>query len=408
VTTSPDRPAGPLSGIRVFDLTIAAVGPWSTMLLAALGAEVIKIEPHEGELSRGIPPMVDGMSILYIHCNLGKKCAKFNLKKEREQEIVLKLASTCDVFVENMRPGKAAALGLSYEVVRELNPRVVYCSVNGYGGRGPMGKEAGADPQVQAFGGWCSVNGQPGGRWEMLRQYAHIDLTSGTTLTQAALVGLYAREQTGKGQRIEVTMLGATMALQASRLAEYFASGESPVPMGSASAVTAPHEAFRCEEGRYLALGVERESQWISLCAALDLESLVADPRFATNESRVINRRELVGILAEIFIRRPVDWWVILLSRFDVPAGPFVTNQFDIIRYHPQNILNNHVVQTPTPWGDVYAGGAPWKFDGVTLEYGPPPRPGEHTREVYESLGYEFDESELAPEIEWDFTKIKI
>lgn len=398
----------PLSGVRVFDLTLAAVGPWSTMLLAALGAEVIKIEPPEGELARGVPPKQRGMSVLYIHCNLGKKCTKFNLKKELEHEVALKLAGTCDVFVENMRPGKADALGYGYEVLSALNPRIVYCSVNGYGRQGPMSTEAGADPQIQAFGGWCSVSGQEGGRWEMYRQYAHMDLTSGTTVTQAALVGLYAREITGKGQKIDVTMVGAAMNLQATRLAEYFATGQSPVPLGSASAVTAPHEAFLCEDGRYLAVGVETDRQWKSLCAALELVDLADDPRFASNEARVVNRQQLSSILGKVFSMRPVDWWVLLLSRFEVPAGPFITNQFDLIRYHPQNVLNGHIREMPTPWGDVTVGGAPWKLGKEPVEYGPPPRPGQHTREVYEAMGYEFDETDAPAETEWDFARIRM
>ena len=197
------------------------------------------------------------MTALYMHSNFGKKCVKFNLKREFDLEVALKLAGTCDVFVENFRPGKADSLGLGYEAVSKINPRIVYCSLSAYGSHGPRSLEAGADPHIQAASGFCSVTGQPGGRWEMYRQYAHLDITAAATVVQAVLVGLFAREMTGEGQRIETSMLGSAITLQATRLAEYFATGKSPVPMGSASAVAAPHEAFLCNDGQYLAVSAE-------------------------------------------------------------------------------------------------------------------------------------------------------
>jgi crotonobetainyl-CoA:carnitine CoA-transferase CaiB-like acyl-CoA transferase len=378
----------PLEGIRVFDLTLLVLGPWTAMLLATLGAEVFKVEAPRGDPSRANRPTQQGLSITYLHGNLGKKAIELDLKQKRDKEIALKLASTCDVFIENMRPGTVERLGLGYEAIRELNPEVIYLSANAYGRHGPMQTQAGVDLHMQAFSGWSSITGREGGSWESFRLYAHLDVSSACYAVDAILMALYAREIGRGGQRIDLTMLGSAMALQTSRFAEYFATGVSPVPLGSANATTVPHQAFLCQEGRYVAVGVEQPEQWHGLCRALDRPEWRDDPRFSTNAGRVAHREVLVPLLEEIFCTRPVDWWVLLLARHGVPAAPFVAMDFDRLRYHPQTRANAQIVSVPSALGEIVAGGPPWQFKDAPLAYGPPPTPGQHTDEVVTALGF--------------------
>jgi len=383
-----------LEGIRVFDLTIAAVGPWATKLLGALGADVIKVEAPGGDrLSHAVPPMIKGNSVLYISANHNKRMIELDLKKEADRAIALKIIEKSDVFVQNMRPGAVERLGLGYEVVAKVNPRMIYVAASAYGRNGPMAGEAGIDPTVQSFCGWCGITGPDHGRGEMFRHLAHLDLTTATTITQAVLQALIARERTGRGQLIEIEMLTAAMALQTTRLAEYFATGEQPTPLGSAAATTAPHQAFECEDQRYLAVGVEHDEQWPGFCRALKLDDLISDPRFATNPLRVKHRGELIPILAERFKTKPAAWWTICLNKEKVPNGPFLT--FEELRHHPQVLANGHIVEIDTPhWGRMHVDGLPWKFERTPA--GPiraGGKPGEHTAEVLEELGIIDDRS---------------
>jgi crotonobetainyl-CoA:carnitine CoA-transferase CaiB-like acyl-CoA transferase len=377
-----------LDGIRVFDLTIAAVGPWSTKLLGALGADVIKVEAPGGDrLSHMVPPQIKGNSVLYISANHNKRMIELDLKKEADRAIALKIVEKSDVFVQNMRPGAVERLGLGYDVVGKVNPRMIYVAASAYGRTGPMAREAGIDPTVQSFCGWCSVTGPENGRGEMYRHLAHLDLTTATTITQAVLQALIARERTGKGQRIEIEMLTAAMALQTTRFAEYFATGEQPRPLGSAAATSAPHQAFECQDAKYIAVGVERDEQWPGFCHALGLDELKADARFATNRLRVENRSELIPLLTARFRTKPAAWWTIRLTREKIPNGPFM--HFEELRYHPQVLANDHIVALETPhWGGLHVDGLPWKFTETPA--GPiraGGKPGEHTAEVLAELG---------------------
>lgn len=381
---------GPLSGIRVFDLTIAAVGPWTSMLLGQLGADVIKVESPQGDLSRAIPPPIGGMAVLYISANFNKRGIILDLKRNRDREIALKLAATCDVFVENMRPGTAARLGLGDKVLRDLNPRLIYCAASGFGQTGPLAKEGCADPQMQAFGGWTSVTGAPGGPPEMLRYFAHLDITTATYAVQAILAALYAREETGTGQKIEVSMLEAAMALQSTRLAEYLTTGEQPPRLGSASATIVPDQAFRCADSVHLAVSVLDDAQWPRLAVLLERPDLGEDPRYATNAGRVSERSRLVPELERAFARKPARWWELQLTKAKIPHGRFW--DFETLRLHPQVTENDHLVRAPTPWRELDTGGLPWRFSETPGELRPVPVPGAATAEVLAELGYELTE----------------
>jgi crotonobetainyl-CoA:carnitine CoA-transferase CaiB-like acyl-CoA transferase len=380
--------AKPLDGIRVFDLTVAAVGPWATKLLGAMGADVIKVEaPGGDQLSHAVPPRIKGNSVLYISANHNKRMIELDLKQEADRGIALAILKTSDVFVNNMRPGAVERLGLGYDVVEKVNPRIIYVLASAYGRTGQMAGEGGVDPTVQAFCGWCSITGPEDGRGEMFRHLAHIDLTTATTITQAVLEALIVRERTGKGQRIEIEMLTAAMALQTTRLAEYFATGAQPPPLGSAAATTAPHQAFECADGRFVAIGVERDEQWPAFCRAMKLDELISDPRFTTNQQRVLNRPALAEILKGRFNSKPAAWWMIRLTHERVPNGPVMA--FDELRYHPQVGDNEHIVEVGTAhWGRLNVDGLPWKFSRTPA--GPiraGGKPGEHTAEVLAELG---------------------
>jgi len=380
--------AKPLDGVRVFDLTVAAVGPWATKLLGAMGADVIKVEaPGGDQLSHAVPPRIKGDSVLYISANHNKRMIELDLKQEADRAIALAIVEKSDVFVNNMRPGAVERLGLGYDVVAKVNPRIVYVLASAYGRSGPMATEGGVDPTVQAFCGWCSITGPQHGRGEMFRHLAHIDLTTATTITQAVLEALIARERTGQGQRIEIEMITAAMTLQSTRLAEYFATGSQPEPLGSASSTTAPHQAFECADRRFVAIGVERDEQWTPFCKAMKLPELIIDPRFASNPLRVQNRVALVAILEERFKSKPAAWWMMRLASEKVPNGPVMS--FDELRYHPQVRDNEHIVEIDTAhWGRLNVDGVPWKFSRTPA--GPiraGGRPGEHTAEVLAELG---------------------
>jgi CoA:oxalate CoA-transferase len=378
---------GILAGIRVFDLSIAAVGPWAAKLLGELGADVIKVEAPDGELSHYIPPPIKGTAVLYISANFNKRHIVLDLKQEADRATALKIIEKSDVFIQNMRPGAVERLGLGYEVVSQVNPRIVYVSASAYGRTGPMAKEAGVDPTVQAFSGWCSITGRPGSQGEMFRHLAHLDINTSTMITEAVLQALLARERTGKGQKVEIEMLAAALSLQTSRLAEYFATGEQPRPAGSAAATTVPHQAFLCEDQKYIAVGVVSEDQWPRFCRAVKAEALVADPRFATNPRRVEHRAELIPLLEERFRTKPAAWWAIRLTKEQVPNSRIM--DFEALRHHPQVTQNQHIVELDTPhWGTLSVDGLPWQFSKAPAG---PIRPGglkgEHTEEVLRELG---------------------
>jgi len=379
--------SGPLKGIRVFDMTIAAAGPWAAMLLGALGAEVIKVEaPNPGDMIRSVLPEKKKMSVVYAHCNINKKGIVLNLKKEDQRAVALELVKTCDILVENMTQGTAAELGFSYEAVSRLNPRIIYCSSNAYGYVGPMATWGGNDPTTQAFTGWASTQGPPGGPGEILRYYAHKDINCSSHIVASILQALIHRARTGKGQRLNLSMAECSLSLQGTRLAEYFATGKQPPPMGTACPTVVPNEAFRCQEGKYIAVAVVEESQWPRLCRAIGREDLAADPRFATNRQRVENREVLVPQLVETFATKPVAWWVYRLTEARVPHGRFL--DYPALLEHPQVQQNGLIVPMDTPWGTMFMGGVPWTFEKTPAAYHKGTVPGGATEEVAGSLGF--------------------
>jgi crotonobetainyl-CoA:carnitine CoA-transferase CaiB-like acyl-CoA transferase len=372
---------GPLDGLLVFDMTHAAVGPWATMLLAGMGADVIKVEPPAGDLIHSVPPKQKGHGVVYAHCNLNKRSIKLDLKDEGERAHAYRILRHADIYIENMRPGVAARLGFDYETVARINPSIVYVNTSAWGSTGPMGRMSGADGPIQAFSGFTSINGSPDGPGEYFRHFGYVDLNTSQNIVLAVLEALMRRARTGEGQRVEVTMLGSALMLQYTRIAEYLGVGMAPKRMGSASPTVVPDQAFACLDHAYIAVTATNDEQWRGLCRALGAEDLAAEPRFATNPDRVKHRQEVVHRLEAFFRSKPRRWWELKLAEQGVPHGRFM--DFEEIRYHPQVRENRFVRTLQVPHqGEMNFGALPWNFDGVDLPFEPPPASGQHTDEV--------------------------
>jgi crotonobetainyl-CoA:carnitine CoA-transferase CaiB-like acyl-CoA transferase len=367
------HPAGPLAGLRVMDISGLGVGPVTGLFLAELGAEVIKVEPPHGDLALTVLPRQQGTSVLYISANLCKRGVILNLKDPGDVERAYRLAERSDVFIENFRVGVVERLGLGYETLASCNPRLIYCSLSGFGPHGPLSLLPSIDTYIQAFSGFASLNGPIGSRGESLRNIGFIDLTTSALTVPAILAALVWRERTGQGQHIVASMLEAATALQTSRIAEFLSTGHCATPHGSGLPYAVPDQAFRARDS-YIAVSARTQTEWEQLCRALGQEQWLQDPRYRTLADRLTHRDELVGRLAEIFQTFPSAWWIKCLGKAGVPCGRFHT--YDDMCYHPQVRVNGLLADLPTPhWGTIRVAGLPWCFSltpGV-LRSGPLP-----------------------------------
>lgn len=381
---------GPLTGIRVADFTIAAVGPWASMLLATLGADVVKVEPPLGDIARAVPPTQGGVATVWMACNLGKRSICLDLKRPNHLQAALKLIAKADVVIENMRPGTTTRLGIGYEQVSRLNERLVYCSASGYGQKGPWSDVGGSDALMQAFAGWVSLTGEHGGRGELLRYVAHADLTTSSYIVSAILLALNARQATGRGQKVDMSMLEACLDLETTQFADFLVTGEAQLLSGSADRRTAPHRAFAAQDNQYVCVGVTDDSTWARFCEAVGRPELTRDLRLATNELRVRHRTELDAILAPLFVQRSAGDWVDQLRANGIAAGTMWTREQLMADDHVRE--NGHICKIASPVGPLDVSGVPWTFSDAETPLNPPSRPGEHTAEVMRELGHELDQ----------------
>lgn len=378
---SPGSARGPLTAIRVLDATQGAAGPWGATLLGELGADVVKLEAPQGDFIRNVMPSKRGLSTTYISSNFNKRGIVLDLKDADARRKAHELARKADVFLEMFRPGVAARIGIGYEELARINPRLVYVSASAFGAVGPMAPIGGTDPHLQPFSGSCSVNGTPGGKRQRWRWYGHFDITSSLVIVYGVLAALLERERTGKGAFIDVTMLEAAMSLQRVRLAEHLGGGE-PRPMGSAITYLVPDQAFATQD-RPVAVSATSERQWRSLCQAIGQPALADDERFATNPARLRNRDALLAILEDAFKARPAQYWLDVLRAQAVPCALFTS--FDDFRYHAHYLENGMVRSFDTPrWGRLMAGGIPWQFAKTPCELWPGKLTGECTAEILE------------------------
>ena len=385
---------GPLAGIRVFDMTLAMVGPWCAMNLGSMGADVIHIEPPTPRQTigadrpgGGVPPSINGTSIGYISWNMNKRGMTLDMKAQDDRANAYELLKTCDVFLMNMRPDVAGRLGVDYDTLSKINPGIVYCTVTGWGQEGPMRELPGADGQINHFTGMSTTNGVEGApEGELYRHSTQMDASTGNYATQAILLALVARKRTGKGQRIDISMLRATTHLQTGRIGEYLARQALPQRLGSAAQVIAPDRAFITGDARYVAVAATSEAEWRTFCTVVGTPELVADPRFATNSDRVDHRSELHAILEPIFKTYPLDYWVLQFRRNLLPYGwPM---HWDELRNHEQVRENDYMMQIPStaPWGDVWTGGPPYRFSKTPARWFSTPEIGQHNDEILREL----------------------
>lgn len=387
---------GPLSGLTVLDCSQVLVGPFCTMQLGDLGAEVIKIErPGVGDQTREWhPPRFgeDGPSAYYASVNRNKRSVTLNLATEQGREILRTLAADADVFVENFRTGTMDDWNLGYEDLAGINPELIYCSLSGYGEWGPHADRPAYDLIVQAEGGMMSITGDPDGG-PVRVGVAIADIGAGMYATQAILAALLARELGDRGgQKIDVSLLDSQAAWMSYMASYYFATGDPPGRMGSAHPTIVPYQAFETRDGHVVVAAPSRKI-WENFCAALDRPDLADDDRFATNADRVNNRETLVSILAAELGRYTTDEAVSLLGDHDVPARA-VHDMADVFD-HPQIEARGIHRRVEHPDAPIEMAASPMFFSGTpTSIRRHPPKLGEHTAEILGEAGYTAGEIE--------------
>jgi crotonobetainyl-CoA:carnitine CoA-transferase CaiB-like acyl-CoA transferase len=371
----------PLEGVRVLDLSRVLAGPYATMVLADLGADVIKVEhPERGDDTRHWgPPFAGGESAYFLSVNRNKRSIGVNLKTEEGLERVKKLAAGSDVVIENLRRGALEKLGLGYEALRETNPGLVYCSITGFG----PGKDQdlpGYDFLIQARGGIMGITGFPDGEPTKVG-VAIADIVCGLYAATAILAALHRRSETGEGAHIEVPLFETQLSWLANRAQEYLVSGEDKSRMGNAHPTIVPYQTFDASD-KPIAVAVGNNTQFANLCKAIGLEELAQDERYATNPDRVANREELVEILQREFSKRPADEWVEEIRDAGVPCGP-VNALADV--FTDEHVLSSGVLQDvdhPAA-GMLKMLASPVLVDGGRLPIRrPPPTLGQHTEEL--------------------------
>jgi formyl-CoA transferase/CoA:oxalate CoA-transferase len=376
----------PLDDLTVVDLTRALAGPYCTMMLADLGARVIKIEtPDGGDDTRGWgPPFIEGESAYFMSINRNKSSVTLNLREARARDLLWRLLGRADVLVENFRPGAMDRLGFGYDAVHAALPALVYCSISGFGQTGPYRERAAYDLIVQGMGGLMGITGEPDGA-PMRVGVAVADICAGMFAAYAVLAALRARDRTGRGQRVDASMLDGQVAWMTYMAANYFATGRDPERVGSAHTNLVPYQPFRTRDG-FVNVAVGSEGLWQRFCAAVG-SPLAADARFATNADRVAHRGELIEVLAPVLASRTTEEWVGRFLEHGVPAGPI--SRMHEVMDDPQVRARGMVVEVEHPRaGRIRVNGVPVKLSdtpgGVRT---PPPALGEHTEAVLGELG---------------------
>lgn len=377
--------SGPLAGVRVLDLTRVLAGPYCTMFLGDLGAEVVKVEqPGVGDDTRGWgPPFSGGESAYFLCINRNKKSITVDLKSKEGVALIRQLSERADVLIENFRPGAMDRLGLGEKELRAANPKLIYASLSGFGADGPMSDVPGYDLIVQAWGGLMSITGMPDGEPTKVG-VAIIDLVAGLMLGKAIAAGLFAREKHGVGQKIDTSLLEAEVAALINAGSNYLIGGKVPGRWGNAHPTIVPYQSFQTADG-FLVLGVASETIWRRFCPAIGRAELAADARFAKNANRVENRAALIAILAELFRTRDTATWLELLNDAEVPCAPVQT--IDQVFNSPQVRHREMLVTVDHPTaGTVPMAGIPVKFSATPASVRlPPPLLGQHTEEVLAS-----------------------
>jgi formyl-CoA transferase len=378
----------------VVDLSRVLAGPYCTMMLGDLGADVVKVElPGLGDDTRRWgPPFKGGESTYYLAVNRNKRSLTLNLKHERARGLLRELLRTADVLVENFKPGTLDGLDLGWEKLRQVNPRLVYCSISAFGSRGPYRERPGYDFAIQAMGGIMSLTGEPDGE-PMKVGVAIVDVTAGLYALAAIQAALRVRDRDGVGQRVEVSLFQAQLAWLINQASGYLTAGQLPARLGNAHPSIVPYEAFECRDA-WVALAVGNDGQFRALCAALGVPEWAEDPKYQTNPMRVANREELVERLGARLQEWSAEDLLGTLERAGVPCAPI--NTLDRVFADPQVEALGAVVHAEHPTvGDLPMVRWPFELEATPAELRrPPPLLGEHTEELLRELGV--DDAELA------------
>lgn len=370
----------PLSGIRILDLTQVIAGPYASLLLADMGAEVIKIErPPHGDPARQIRPLINGESAYFMSVSRNKRSLFLDLSRPDGTQIFYDLVCQSDVVLDNFRPGVTKRLGINYEKLTAVNPRIIACSISSFGQDGPYCKRPAFDLVVQAMSGLMSVTGEPD-RPPVRMGLPMGDLGGGMFAVMGILAALFQRNQTGKGQNIDIALLDSLIGMHTYLASTYFATGQEPEPVGSGHHNIVPYQAFETADS-YLVVATFTDAFWVKLCRALELPHLRDDSRFRTNALRVQNRDNLIPILAGTFRQRPRAEWLARLEAAGVPSGP--VNSLGEALSDPQVAHRQMTLSVDHPAaGEVRLAASPLKFHGEPTPAQPPPLPGQHTNQI--------------------------
>jgi crotonobetainyl-CoA:carnitine CoA-transferase CaiB-like acyl-CoA transferase len=379
---------GPLRGMRVLELAQIMAGPTCGMLLADMGADVIKVEKLPGgDDSRGYrDPLVNGVSAPFMILNRNKRGIAVNLKHPAGRDVLLRMVRDADVLTENFRRGTLEKLGLGYDVLAQANPGLIYCAVSGYGRDGPFADKGGFDLIAQGFAGLMSITGEPG-RPPVKTGNSVADINAGILAAVGILAAYAHKQKTGQGQVVDTSLMEAALQQTYWHAAIYFATGESPGPTGSAHLLTAPYQAFAARDG-WLNIGGANQANWERIADVLGHPEWRDDPRFRTNSARMANLDALTDAMSAVLATRPKAEWIAAFDAAGVPAGPVHT--IGEALEHPQTLARGMVVDLAHPQaGATRALGCPLHFSATpTRVTRPAPMLGEHTREVLRDYGY--------------------
>lgn len=382
-----------LTGLKVIDFTQIAAGPTCTMMLAGLGANVIKIEAPSGELGRALTPHVNDESVSFMALNRNKRSVALDLKNKAHLRIARQLTATADVVVESFRPGVMDRLSLGYQQIQEDNPRVVYCSISAYGQEGPWKDKPGVDGVVQAVSGLMSVTGVAGSA-PCKVQVPIVDVVTGYLASVAVLAALAQRDREGVGQHLDVNMFASAIALQQAAFSVYMADGVVPDRLGSAAPYAAPNEALRCADG-WIMVAAYHPARWEALCEVLGIPDKAADPRFADLPRRIANRPELIQLLEEQMVKRSKNEWIGAFQAADIICGPIndyseVVNSSQFAHFRmAEKIVHPAAGEMVMPRFPLSAVGE------LPSTRRPAPLVGEHTKDILSELGYDAEDTEL-------------
>ncbi|CAO3456290.1 CaiB/BaiF CoA transferase family protein [Azospirillum largimobile] len=378
--------AGPLSHIRVLELSRVLAGPWSAQTLADLGADVIKVErPGAGDDTRAWgPPWAGDQSAYFLSTNRGKRSITIDFERPEGQELVRKLAAQADVVIENFKVGGLVKYGLDYDSLKAVNPRLVYCSITGFGQTGPYRNRAGYDFMIQGMGGLMSITGQPDGEpggGPVKVGVAVTDIFTGLYATIGIMGALAHRDRTGEGQQVDLALLDVQVAVLANQAMNCLVGGKAPQRLGNAHPNIVPYQAFATRDG-YIILAVGNDGQFAKFCTVAGRPDLAKDERYATNPARVANRKELVALLEELIRTRDSHDWLSALEQVGVPCGPI--NDLTAVFEDPQVKARNIHQDLPHPTqGSVPTVASPIRYSGTPLVHDTaPPTLGQHTDAV--------------------------